>query len=235
MNTSFGRHLYGLAAIAWGVYSLAHTPHTLQQIAAVVDILGGLAIQWLRTARFGAIAVGAVYLIVALSGIPLIIGHPLVYNGYGNFFEQISFVAGALILYATAGPHAGDRRPTLARIGYYAFGICVISFALEQFFYLPETASLVPKWIPPTGMFWAIATTLAFALAGAAMLAGRMALLASRLTVAMLLGFGLLVWLPILVAAPHSALNWSESIITLGIAASAWIVADFLARRPLTR
>ena len=77
-------------------------------------------------------------------------------------------------------------------------------------------------------MFWAIATTAAFALAAIALLTGFMALLASRLTTAMLLGFGLLVWLPALLADPHSFLNWSEGLETLGIAGSAWIVADFL-------
>src|SRR6185437_5344214 len=103
-------------------------------------------------------------------------------------------------------------------------GICVVSFALEQLFYLSSTASLVPKWIPPGQMFWAIATTSAFALAA-------IALLASRLNTAMLLGFLLLVWLPALSANPHSFVNWSEGLETLAIAASAWIVADFLGRR----
>jgi len=56
-------------------------------------------------------------------------------------------------------------RPRSAQIGYYSFAICIVSFALEQLFYLSETASLVPKWIPPGQMFWAMATTAAFALA----------------------------------------------------------------------
>jgi len=47
----------------------------------------------------------------------------------------------------------------------------------------------------------------------------------------MVVGFGLLVWLPALFADPHSFLNWSEGTETLGIAASAWIVADFLGHR----
>jgi hypothetical protein len=80
-------------------------------------------------------------------------------------------------------------------------------------------------------MFWAIATTVAFALAAVALLTGFMALLASRLTTAMILGFGLLVWLPALFADPHNSVNWSESTETLAIAASAWIVADYLAHR----
>jgi uncharacterized membrane protein YphA (DoxX/SURF4 family) len=119
----------------------------------------------------------------------------------------------------------------LAQIGYYSFGICVVSFTLEQLFYLSETASLVPKWIPPGQMFWAMATSAAFALAAIALLTGFMARLASRLTTAMIVGFGLLIWLPALFADPHSFLNWAESAETLAIAASAWIVADFLGHR----
>jgi hypothetical protein len=119
----------------------------------------------------------------------------------------------------------------LVQFGYYSFGVCVVSFTLEQLFYLSETASLVPKWIPPGQMFWAMATTAAFALAAIALLTGFMALLASRLTTAMIVGFGLLVWLPALFADHHSFMNWSEGTETFAIAASAWIVADFLRDR----
>jgi len=94
------------------------------------------------------------------------------------------------------------ERQRLAQIGYYSFGICVVSFALEQLFNLSATAGFVPKWIPPGQMFWAIATTVAFGLAAIALLTGFMALLASRLTTAMIVGFGLLVWLPALFADP---------------------------------
>jgi len=241
MKYFLGRYVYGWAAIGSGICALAWhnfdalggVPHRqiFIYIAATIEILGGVAVQWPRTARAGAVAVGAVYLAFALLGVPIIIAHPLVYNGFGNFFEQFSFVAGALILYASSGPIVAARTQKLARIGYYWFGICVVSFALEQLFYLHETASLVPKWIPPGQMFWAIATTAAFALAAIALVAGSMARLASQLTTAMILGFGLLVWLPALLADRHNFLNWSESIETLGIAATAWIIVDFLSHR----
>ena len=58
------------------------------------------------------------------------------------------------------------------------FGLCNISFAIEQVEYLARTVSLVPKWIPPNGMFWAIATTVAFGLAGVALVVGYKSLLA---------------------------------------------------------
>jgi hypothetical protein len=51
-------------------------------------------------------------------------------------------------------------------------------------------------------MFWAITTTVALALAAIALLSGRSALLASRLLTAMMVGFGLLVWLPAPFADP---------------------------------
>ena len=249
MKYSLGRYVYGLAAIGSGICALAwhdfnnwqqvkalgDVPHReiLTYIVATIEILGGVAVQWPRTARAGAVALGTIYFTFALLGVPLIIEHPLVYNGFGNFFEQFSLVSGAVILYAYAcsGPIAPARTARLAQIGYYSFGICVVSFTLEQFFYLSETASLVPKWILPGQMFWAIATTAAFALAASALLTGFMARLASRLTTAMIVGFGLLIWLPALFADPHSFLNWAEGAETLAIAASAWIVADLLGHR----
>src|SRR6202167_5946357 len=237
MKYSLGRYVYGLAAIGSGICALAwhdfdalgNVPHheILTYIAATIEILGGAAVQWPRTARAGAVALGAIYFTFALLGVPFIVEQPLVYNNFGNFFEQFSLAAGAAILYAGCGPIASTRTARLAQIGYYSFGICVVSFTLEQLFYLSATASLVPKWIPPGQMFWAIATTAAFALGAIALLTGLMAWLASRLTTAMIVGFGLLVWLPALFANPHSYMNWAEGTETFAIAPAARVVADF--------
>jgi hypothetical protein len=241
MKYSLGRYVYGLAAVGSGICALVwHNfdalggiPHReiFIYVLATIEILGGVAVQWSRTARAGAVAVGAIYLTFALLGVPSIIAHPLVYNSFGNFFEQFSFVSGAMILCACSSPIGSARTAGLARVGYYSFAICVASFALEQLFYLSATASLVPKWIPPGQMFWAVATSVAFALAAVALLTGFTARLASQLNTAMIVGFGLLVWLPALFADPHRFVNWAESTETLGIAASAWIVADYLACR----
>jgi len=244
VNYSVGRYVFALAVIGSGVCAIVwHDFSNLPQYPAIdaaqrtilanvvgkVEILGGLALLWPKAVRIGAIALGALYLIFAASGIPVIIAHPLVYNVYGNFFEQLSFVAAASILYARSGPIASPHTAALTRIGCYAFATCVVSFALEQFFYLTPTASLVPKWMPPGQMFWAIATTAMFAVAALAMLTGFMDRLAAQLTSVMIAGFGLMVWLPALFAAPHSAANWSEGLETLAIAATAWMVAEALA------
>ncbi|MGB6624884.1 MAG: hypothetical protein WBE43_08875, partial [Candidatus Acidiferrales bacterium] len=93
------------------------------------------------------------------------------------------------------------------------------------------TAELVPKWIPLGQNFWAVATTIAFFLAAIALLSGRLALLASRLTSAMLIGFGALIWLPVCFGNVHNIFNWSENLENLAIAGAAWIVADYLSQK----
>lgn len=241
-----GRRVYGLAAVAFGVITLVwhdfnnwqqiralgNVPHReiLVYLAGAIEIFGGVAIQWPRTARSGAFALGTIYLLFALLWVPHIVATPRIYDGWGNFFEQFSLVSGALIVYASVSRSDSERAAKLARIGYIFFGICVVSFTLEQLVYLSGTASFVPEWIPPGQMFWAITTTIALALAAIAILSGRSALLASRLLTAMLIGFGLLVWLPAPFADPHKLINWAGNAQNLAITGAAWIVADFLSQ-----
>jgi uncharacterized membrane protein len=247
MKFSLGRYVFGLAAIyiglvafVWrdfsiwqGIGVLGTLPHheMLIYLVGFVEVAGGVAILFPRTARAGAIALGALYLAFALLRVPFIVAAPLAYDNYGNFFEQFSLVSGALIVYAAFAANGASRAPSLARIGYYGFALCVVSFTLEQAIYLSGTADFVPKWIPPGQMFWAIATTVAFALAAIALFTGRMALLAAQLTTAMIAGFGLLVWLPAPFTDPHSLTSWAGNGQNAAIAGAAWIVADYLARK----
>jgi hypothetical protein len=232
-SSNLGRHVFGVASLAAGVIILAwheyndwHPPRYIVYAAAAALIFGGAAIQFRRTAKTGAAVLGAVYLIFALQCVPGIVAKPKIYNSWGNFFEQFSLVTGAAILYAR-WPSAGSPE-TLNRIGRILLGLCAASFALEQAFYLHATASLVPKWIPPSQMFWAVTTSVLLALAAVALLANRMALLATRLLTLMLVLFGLLVWVPLVLSDPHSRTNWSEIAETFAIAGAAWILADVL-------
>ncbi len=232
-SSSLGRHVFGAAGLAFGLITLAwhdfngwHQPRFLIYAAAADQIFGGAAIQFRRTAKTGAVFLGAVYLAFALLCVSQIVAAPKVYISWGNFFEQFSLVAGAALVYARlSSAWSGE---TLNRIGRILLGICTVSFTLEQAFYLGATASLVPKWIPPTQMFWAVTTTVLFALAAVALLTNRMALLATRLLTMMLVLFGLVVWVPLLLSDPHSHTNWSETVETFAIAGTAWILADLL-------
>jgi len=246
MKTHLGRHVFGAAAMAFGIITLVFggfngwqqidplgnfpQREMLVYLAAAVEFAGGILIQFRKTASAGALTLAALYLTFALLWVPRIIVTPLVYDPWGNFFEQFSLVSGALLTYAMYAQRDSERAARAARIGYTGFGICVISFTLEQLFSLSGTASYVPKWIPPGQMFWAVTTTIAFALAAVALLSGRSALLASRLLTVMILGFGLFVWLPAPFADPHKLFNWAGNIQNLAIMGAAWIAADFLSQ-----
>jgi hypothetical protein len=232
-SSKLGRYVFGGAALAMGLITLdwhdGNDWHQLRYIvyaAAAAQIFGGAAIQFGRTAKTGAVVLAAAYLVLALLCVPQIVAEPQIYNSWGNFFEQFSMVTGAAIAYACLS--STWSRETLHRIGRILLGICVASFTLEQAFYLDATAKLVPKWLPPSQMFWAVTTTVLFALAAVALLTNRMALLATRLLTMMLVIFGLLVWVPLVLSDPHSHTNWSENAETFAIAGAAWILADLL-------
>jgi hypothetical protein len=232
-SSHLGRHVFGAAALASGIITLAfheyndwHQPRYFIYAASAALIFGGAAIQFRRTAKTAAAVLGAAYLVFALRCVPGIVAAPQIYNSWGNFFEQFSLVTGAAIVYARSSSAWSPETPP--RIGRILLGICAASFALEQGVYFGATASLVPKWIPPSQMFWAVTTTVFFAFAAVALLANWMALLAARLLTVMVVSFGLLVWVPLVLSDPHNPTNWSEIAETFAIAGAAWILADLL-------
>jgi hypothetical protein len=230
---NLGRRVFGVAALAFGFITLPwheyngwHLSRFIVYPAAAAEIIGGAAIQFRRGAKTGAAVLAAVYLAFALACVPGIVAAPRIYNSWGNFFEQFSLVTGAVIVYSRFS--RAWSRETVKRIGRLFWGLCAVSFALEQAFYLAATARLVPKWIPPSQMFWAVTTTVFFALAAVSLLTNRMALLASRLLTVMLAIFGLLVWVPLVLSDSHNHTNWSEFTETFAIAGAAWLLADLL-------
>jgi len=249
-GSNLGRHVFGVAALAFGLITLAwpdiydwlqlryiwnaQDGRAFVYAAAAAQIFGGAAIQFRRTAKTGAVVLGAVYLAFALLCVPRIVARPQIYDRWGNFFEQFSLVTGAAIVYARLSSASAPEK--LRRIGRILFGLCTVSFTLEQAIHLDATASLVPKWLPPSQIFWAVTTTIAFALAAVALLTNRTVILATRLLTMMLAIFGLLVWVPLLLSDPRNHTNWSETAETFAIAGAAWILADLLgAYRPKDR
>ena len=237
----YGRIVFGASAVLFGVIALmwhdADTWQALSQIWSlpfgtviggclmIAQIAAGVGIQYPRSARLASVVLSIVYLLFSLACVPGIIAAPTVYEHYGSFFEQFSLLCGAIALYAATETN-GAPAIALKRVARLGLGVCAISFTLSQVIYLRFTAYLVPKWIPPNQMFWAILTTMAFALAAIAILVNRHAKLALSLMTLMLALFGVLVWIPRLIAHPEAHLNWSEFALTLLITGAAWMVAD---------
>src|SRR6516225_6188608 len=157
MRLYLGRHVYGLAAIIFGIVTLGWRDFTTWQqnisrgvivvyLVAALELVGGVAIQWPKTARAGAAALAIIYTVFALSWVPRIVKEPLVYDRWGNFFEQLSIVSGAMIVFAWTSRDDSGRPAKISRMGYLFFGICVISFTLEQLFYLSARGHCFAFW-----------------------------------------------------------------------------------------
>ena len=238
----YGRIFFGAAAVLFGVIALMwHDPDTWQNLQEiwklpfgsiiggclmVLQIAGGIGMQHRRTAHLASVILAAIYLLFSLACIPDIIAAANIYERYGgSFFQFFSLLCGATALYAATEANAA-RAAVLGRLARLGLGVCAISFTLGQILLPRETAGLVPKWIPPGQMFWAILTTIAFALAAVAILIHRQARLAARLMTLMLALFGVLVWIPRLIAHPEAHGNWSEFALTLLISGATWMVAE---------
>lgn len=195
-TASYGRIVFGASAVLFGVIALMWHDSDTWQ-----------TLRQIWSLPFGIIAA------------------PTMYATYGSFFEQFSLLCGSTALYAATEANAA-RAVAFGRLARLGLGVSAISFTLGQIFYLRVTAELVPRWIPPNQMFWAILTTIAFALAAIAILIHCQARLATRLLTLMLALFGVLVWIPRLIAHPEAHLNWSEFALTFLITGAAWMVAD---------
>ena len=243
MKTAWcGRIVFGSSAVLFGVIALMwRDPDTWQNLRHIwslpfgaiiggclmtAQIAGGIAMQHPRTARLASVVLGVVYLLFSLATIPDVIAAANIYERYGgSFFLFFSLLCGAIALYAATEASAA-RALWFGRLARLGLGVCAISFTLGQILLPRETADLVPKWIPPSQMFWAILTTIAFALAALAMLINRQARLATRLMTLMLAIFGVAVWIPRVIAHPEAHFLWSECALTFLVTGATWMVAD---------
>ena len=239
--SNLGIHVYGFAAVAigiiglvWGDFSTvwqpvpAGVPHraALAYIVAVCLIAGGAAVQRRTTAQAGALVLAILYFMSALLWLPRVIGYPRMIGTWLGFAEEFALVAAGAIAYASLAPPGNTWAVRTVRTARFLFGLCAVVFALAHFLALKETIPFVPKWIPPGQRFWAIATGVAHLLAGLAIVTGILAGPASRLFTAMLLGFGILVWLPFLSGTPDPHMVWGGNAINLALVGAAWIVSD---------
>jgi hypothetical protein len=245
---AIGWRLYGVAVMTLGVVCLAWGDFepgqpvpkafpdrtTLAYAVAAFMFIAGAAIEWRRTAAWGAAALTTYYaliVVVVLDG-RLLISHYAEFGTYSGIAEQLAIAAGGLLVYAASARIDAALAARLTRAGQLAFGVCALLFGGAHFFYLNLTLPLVPKWLPPTQEFWAYATGVGHIAAGVAILTGVQARLAATLLTAMFASFTPLVLLPMLLADPHSYVNWTENALNLVLTGAAWVVADSLARRP---
>ena len=243
---AFGSRVYGLGVMGVGLASVAFgdfdpgqpVPGNFPARTALVYAAGAFmvvaaaAVEWRRTAVWGAEALTSYYalIVVILMNGRLLLTNYAVFVTYENIAMQLAIAAGGLIVYASTATIDAAVAARLMRLGRLAFGICALVFGGAHFVYMNLTAPLVPKWLPPTQEFWGYATGVGFVAAGVAILTGVQARLAAILLTAMLASFALLVHEPMLLADHSIHYNWTESAENLAVIGAAWVVADSLAR-----
>jgi hypothetical protein len=240
MNSIYGRLVFGVSAVLFGVICLMwHDFDTWQSVFRILAmpgghivgnllmialIVGGIAIVIPATIGVGARILAVVFGLFAITCIVGVFTHPKMFAEYDTVAEQLSMLSGAIAVISTTAAIA-SRTATLRLIARLGYGISLVSFMLAQIIYYGDTAPLVPKWLPPSQAFWAWTTTVAFGLAAVAVLLNIRARLALGLTAFMLAVFGLVVWVPALIAKPGSHNDWSEFTLNALIMGAAWLVA----------
>jgi uncharacterized membrane protein len=243
---ALGWRVYGLGVMAVGMVCLAFgkfdpgqsVPEhfggrtALAYAAGAFLVVAAAAIEWRRTAVWGATALTVYYwlFVVILMNGRLLLKHYAVYGVYEEIAIQLAIAVGALIIYANTAGIDAALAVRLTRLGQLTFGVCALVFGGAHFVYMNLTAPLVPKWLPPTQQFWGYLTGVCFIAAGIAILTGVQARLAAILLTVMLASFGLLANGPVLLADHSSHWNWSESAVNLAVVGAAWAVANSLAR-----
>jgi uncharacterized membrane protein len=148
-----------------------------------------------------------------------------------TFGSTAVMVAGAWVLYGWfASEHERQRLGFITdarglRIARALYGVSLIPFGLAHFMYLDATTVLIPTWLPWHAA-WAYLTGAAFIAAGLAVAVGVCARLAATLSTLQLGLFGLIVWVPRVLAGAVTDFQRGEAITTCVLMAGAWVVAD---------
>ena len=242
--------VYGAGVAGIGVVNLAlrsfdpmqPVPDTLPGRTAlafgtsVLILLAGIGIMWRRTAAWSAafltIYFGAI--VALLENGRVIVGQYKVYGAYFGVAEGLALAAAGIIIFSSKAGIDPVRARRLTRVGQITFGACALFFGGAHFVYPEATLALVPRWLPPSQLFWAYATGFFHIAGGLAILTGVRARLAAYLLTIMYAAFTPLVHVPLLLSDPSRHFFLTENVLNIALVGVAWVVADSLILRQST-
>jgi len=237
-----GRHVFGVGAIMLGVSGLvwgefATNWHPVQEtvpyrtalayLAGTALLAAGVAVHWRRTAGAGLLVLAVLYFLGTLLWMPRVIHYPQLFGVWSGSAEEFAPAVAAVMAYAASGKRWSGPAMGAAR---GVFGLCIVAFGVAHFTAVPQTAEMVPTWLPFGERFWALATGWAMLLAGLSLMSGILAPLAAWLLTALLMSFGVFVWAPRVFTAPNAHNPWAGTGITLAAAGAVWMVAEVLGK-----
>ena len=203
--------------------------------SALILLAASAGLCFPRTALPSLLTIGAYQAVGVLISLAQILSEPLSVGASYPFFEALTSLAGAWVLYALLRRQSPGSGMSIAgdgavRAAQVLFGLSCVFYGWSHFVYADYTASLVPAWLP-SRLGLAYFTGLGHAAAGLAIVVGILPRLAATLEATMMSLFGLLVWVPSFFMQPRPQWatppehQWGELVVNVALAASAWIVA----------
>jgi uncharacterized membrane protein len=203
----------------------------LAYLCAIISLTTGMGLLWRGVAAHAARLMLAYLLLwFLLLRVRAIILTPT-FGVFWPGFETAVMVAGAWVLYTWFATDWDRRRLGLAagdkglRIARGVYGLASIFFGMAHFIDPRDTLVLEPSWLP-WHLFWVYFFGCTFIAAGVGVLIGVYGRLAAALSVLQLSLFTLLVWVPMLAVGSENAFQLGETIVSVALTASAWVVAD---------
>ena len=213
--------------------------------SALLLLVSSIGLCFSRTAVASALTVTVYQALWAVVCAVPIFSKPLNVGAWYGFCEAVAPLVGAWILYAmlrwqSRRSHTGLASDGAVRVAQALFGLTCVFYGWSHFAYADYTAGMVPAWLP-TRLGFAYVTGIGHVAAGIGLIIGVLPRLAATLEAIMMSLFGLLVWVPSFFAQPKPDWatppqnEWSELVVSLMLAAAAWMVASSLRYRPWRR
>ncbi|MBI3569382.1 MAG: DoxX family protein [Gemmatimonadetes bacterium] len=243
--TSWGHAFFAATMISLGVMGLitghltpiwspipkgmpAHT--LLAYLCAAVSLLAGAGLLVQRTAAAASrVLFGYLVAWLLLMDVPQVFTDSVLQFMWAAAELSVMLAAAWILFIRLNGGRAGSPLGAAGgerglRIARALFGLTLIHFGIGHFMFLARTTSMVPGWLP-WPMAWAYFFGVAFIAAGVSQIIGVYARLSAALIAAQFALFTVLVWIPVVTAAPKPS-DWAEFIGTYAILAGSWVVAE---------
>jgi uncharacterized membrane protein len=257
MRIRLGRGVFAVAAASLAIFSLVYGDfapagatlpdwipwrETWVHVSALILLIAGAGLCFSRTALPSALIIGAYLAVWAVIGIPPILAKPISIGAWYGFCEAMTALVAAWIVYVEVRWQSrGSEMPIAAkravRAAQVLFGLACVFYGCSHFAYADYTANMVPSW-SPNRLGLAYFTGLGHIAAGIGIIVCILPRLAATLETVMMSLFGLLVWVPSFFAHPRPVWatpaqnQWSELVVNILLAASAYIVATSFSNRP---
>jgi len=214
--------------LVWGPLSEGNPWHDpLAILAGALLVATAIALLIPRTAHVAALVLGAFLLLRELVlQLPLVVAHPLVEASWYSVSENLILLAGAWTIFSLLPREKGAlAKFRHVRAGQILFALALPAIGMSHFFYLDQTAPLIPLWLPFHALL-AYFTGAAHIAAGVAILFDVLPRLAATSEAVMVSLFTLLVWVPTVSTHLANRFDWSEICVSTAIAGAAWAVAE---------